>query len=135
MQIVEPPAQPAPRTQHAPSPTRPVYSIVAPVFNEEALLPEFCRRAIATMEALGEPFELVLVNDGSRDRCPEIMRELHAADSRIKIINFSRNFGHQIAITAGIDYAGGQAVVVIDSDLQDPPEVIPRMIDEWKKGY
>lgn len=113
---------------------RPVYSIVAPVYNEEVLLPEFYRRVVAAMEALGEPFELVLVNDGSRDRCYEIMRQLNEQDPRVKAINFSRNFGHQLAITAGIDYAAGQAVIVIDSDLQDPPEVIPRMIEEWKQG-
>ncbi len=114
--------------------SRPVYSIVAPVFNEQELLPEFYQRVMATMDQLGEPWELVLINDGSRDRTPEIMRELHAQDPRVKVINFSRNFGHQLAITAGIDYAGGQAVVVIDSDLQDPPEVIPTLIADWKKG-
>jgi dolichol-phosphate mannosyltransferase len=102
--------------------TRPVYSIVAPVFNEQELLPEFYRRAVAAMEQLGEPFELVLINDGSRDRTLQIMRELNEADPRVK------------AITAGIDYARGDAVVVIDSDLQDPPEVILSLIAEWKKG-
>jgi polyisoprenyl-phosphate glycosyltransferase len=112
-----------------------VYSVVAPVYNEEALVTEFCRRAIAALEPLGEPFELVLVNDGSRDSSPEIIRRLHEQDPRIKIINFSKNFGHQIAITAGMDYARGEVVVVIDSDLQDPPEVIPRMIEEWKRGF
>lgn len=114
--------------------SRPVYSIVAPVFNEQELLPEFYRRAVAAMEQLGEPFELVLINDGSRDRTLAIMRELNEADPRVKVINFSRNFGHQLAITAGIDYARGDAVVVIDSDLQDPPEVIPSLIAEWKNG-
>jgi polyisoprenyl-phosphate glycosyltransferase len=114
--------------------SRPVYSIVAPVFNEQELLPEFYRRAVAAMEQLGEPFELVLINDGSRDRTLAIMRELNEADPRVKVINFSRNFGHQLAITAGIDYARGDAVVVIDSDLQDPPEVIPGLIAEWKNG-
>ena len=114
---------------------RPIYSVVAPVYNEEALVAEFCQRTIAALEPLGEPFEVVLVNDGSRDHSPDIIRELHDQDPRIKVVNFSRNFGHQIAITAGMDYAKGQAVTVIDSDLQDPPEVIPRMIDEWKRGY
>jgi dolichol-phosphate mannosyltransferase len=113
----------------------PTYSVVAPVYNEEALVAEFCQRTIAALEPLGEPFEVVLVNDGSRDHSPEIIRQLHEQDPRIKLINFSRNFGHQIAITAGMDYAKGQAVTVIDSDLQDPPEVIPRMIEEWKRGY
>jgi glycosyltransferase involved in cell wall biosynthesis len=114
---------------------QPTYSVVAPVYNEEALVAEFCQRTIAALEPLGEPFEVVLVNDGSRDHSPDIIRQLHDQDPRIKVVNFSRNFGHQIAITAGMDYAKGQAVTVIDSDLQDPPEVIPRMIDEWKRGY
>lgn len=121
--------------RYIPVERRPVFSIVAPVYNEQELVGEFCRRAIAVMEPLGEPFEIVLINDGSRDRSPEIMRELHAQDSRIKVINFSRNFGHQLAITAGIDYADGDAVVVIDSDLQDPPEVIPQLIEQWQQGY
>jgi dolichol-phosphate mannosyltransferase len=112
-----------------------VFSVVAPVFNEEQLLPEFYRRVVATMEPLGEPFELVLVNDGCRDRSPQIMRDLHEQDPRVKVLNFSRNFGHQVAITAGTDYARGQAVVVIDSDLQDPPEVIPDLIEQWREGY
>ncbi len=116
-------------------PDRPTISVVAPVYNEEGLLHEFYRRAIAAMEGTGETFELVLVNDGCVDRSPEIMRDLSAADGRVKVINFSRNFGHQPAITAGTDYARGQAVVVIDSDLQDPPEVIPEMIAKWREGY
>ncbi|MFN3373271.1 MAG: glycosyltransferase family 2 protein [Chloroflexus sp.] len=114
---------------------QPTFSVVAPVYNEEQLIGEFCRRVIAALEPLGEPFELVLVNDGCRDRSPEIMRELHERDPRIKVINFSRNFGHQIAITAGTDYATGKAVIVIDSDLQDPPEVIPDLIARWREGY
>lgn len=114
---------------------RPRYSVVAPVYNEEQLLPEFYRRTTAMLEALDEPFEIVLINDGCRDRSPEIMRELHAQDPRVKIVNFSKNFGHQLAITAGIDHARGAAVVVIDSDLQDPPEVIPDLIKQWQQGY
>lgn len=117
------------------SDVQPTFSVVAPVYNEEQLIAEFCRRVIAALEPLGEPFELVLVNDGCRDRSPEIMRELHERDPRIKVINFSRNFGHQIAITAGTDYAAGKAVIVIDSDLQDPPEVIPELIARWREGY
>jgi polyisoprenyl-phosphate glycosyltransferase len=114
---------------------RPRYSIVAPVFNEEVTLPEFYRRIRIVMDGLDGPCEFVLVFDGSRDRSPEVGRELRAKDARVKIINFSRNFGHQIAITAGIDYAQGDAVVVLDSDLQDPPEVIPELIAKWKEGY
>lgn len=115
--------------------THPTFSVVAPVYNEEELLPEFYRRTVATMEKLGEPFEIVLINDGCRDRSPQIMRELHEQDKRVKVINFSRNFGHQLAITAGTDYAQGDAVVVIDSDLQDPPEVIPDLVARWREGY
>ena len=134
MTIVEPMPPPfadEPVERHT---ARPRYSVVAPVFNEQELLPEFCRRVITTMERLGEPFELVLVNDGSRDRSGEIARELNMRDPRIKVLTFSRNFGHQLAITAGIDYARGQAVIVIDSDLQDPPEVIPDLIERWHEG-
>ncbi len=114
---------------------RPRYSIVAPVFNEEETLPEFYRRTRAVMDTLDGPCELILVFDGSRDRSPEIGDQLRAQDPRVKLIKFARNFGHQIAITAGIDYAEGDAVIIIDSDLQDPPEVIPRLIEKWKEGY
>jgi glycosyltransferase involved in cell wall biosynthesis len=114
---------------------RPRYSIVAPVFNEEQGLREFYRRTSAVMNNLDGTSELVLVFDGSRDRSPDIGRELRAQDPRVKIIGFSRNFGHQVAITAGIDYAEGDAVLVIDSDLQDPPEVIPELVAKWKEGF
>jgi len=114
---------------------KPRYSIVAPCFNEEGVLHELHRRVCQVMDPTGEPWELVLVNDGSRDRTPEVMRELRAADPRVKVVDFARNFGHQIAVTAGLDYAQGDAVVVIDADLQDPPEVILPMIDRWKAGY
>jgi len=114
---------------------RPRYSVVAPVFNEEETLPEFHRRLSAVLDGLDGPAEVVLVFDGSRDRSPEIGKELQARDPRLKLVKFSRNFGHQIAITAGMDYAEGDAVVIIDSDLQDPPEVIPELIAKWKEGY
>jgi dolichol-phosphate mannosyltransferase len=114
---------------------RPRYSIVAPVFNEEETLPEFYRRTRAVMDALDGACELILVFDGSRDRSPDIGRELRAQDPRVKVVQFSRNFGHQIAISAGIDYAEGDAVTIIDSDLQDPPEVIHDLIAKWKEGY
>jgi dolichol-phosphate mannosyltransferase len=87
------------------------------------------------MDPTGESWELVLINDGSRDRTPEIMREMRADDPRVKVVDFARNFGHQIAVTAGLDYAQGDAVIVIDADLQDPPEVILQMINRWKEGY
>ena len=116
-------------------PTPPVVSVVAPVYDEEILLPEFYRRVTAALEQLAVPFELILVNDGSHDSSGAIMDRLHQADARVKVIHFSRNFGHQIAITAGTDHATGQAVAVIDSDLQDPPEVIIEMYKEWQNGF
>ena len=111
------------------------YSVVAPVYNESATLPHFYRRVSAVLEALDAPYELILVDDGSRDTSLEIMRSLRADDPRVKILSFSRNFGHQIAISAGIDAAKGDAVVVIDSDLQDPPEVIADLVAAWQRGY
>ena len=114
---------------------KPRYSIIAPCFNEEGVLSELHRRLREVMDQTGEPWELVLINDGSHDRTAEIMRELHAADPRVKVLDFARNFGHQIAVTAGLDYVLGDAVVVIDADLQDPPELILEMIDCWKEGY
>lgn len=114
---------------------RPRYSIIAPVFNEEAGLAEFHRRTSAVLDSLDGPSELLLVFDGSRDRSPEIGAELRDRDPRVKIVRFSRNFGHQVAISAGIDYAEGEAVIIIDSDLQDPPEVIKDLVAKWREGY
>jgi len=116
-------------------PTRPTISIIAPVYNEEQALPILYERISETLEGIGETWELVLVNDGSWDRSYEIMLELHERDPRVHVINFSRNFGHQIAITAGADYAQGGAVIIIDADLQDPPSVIVDMIEKWREGY
>lgn len=113
----------------------PRISVVAPVFNEEETLPEFYRRVQAVMDGLGEPWELVLVDDGSSDGSFRIAQELHKQDPHVRVVRFARNFGHQIAITAGLDYARGDAVVTIDSDLQDPPEVIPDLIARWQEGY
>ncbi len=111
------------------------FSIVAPVFNESASLPEFYRRVSDTMQSLGEPWELVVIDDGSRDNSAEIMRELARKDPHVRPVIFARNFGHQLAVTAGLDYSRGQAVVIIDSDLQDPPEVVPDLIAKWREGY
>ncbi len=113
---------------------KPVISIVVPVFNEEEVLPELYRRVQTIMDQLGEPWELILVDDGSRDRSAEIIAELYREDSRVKGISFSRNFGFQEAVTAGLAHATGEAVVLSDADLQDPPEVIPRMIAHWREG-
>ncbi|MBH8604046.1 glycosyltransferase family 2 protein [Thermoactinomyces sp. CICC 10522] len=111
------------------------YSIIIPVYNEEAVIHETHRRLTQVMESLAEPYELLFVNDGSQDRTEEIITELKEADPHVKLLDFSRNFGHQIAITAGMDHALGDAIVIIDADLQDPPELIPQMIEKWKEGY
>lgn len=112
----------------------PVYSVVAPVYDEEETLPHFYRRIVDVMDALDGPFELVLVNDGSHDGSLRVMRDLQRQDPRVRLIDFSRNFGHQAAISAGLDYARGQCVIIIDSDLQDPPEVIADMVARWRDG-
>lgn len=133
MQVLEPDIMTD--ATHAPDRSRPVFSIVGPVFNEEALIGEFCTRIVAVLAELGEPFEIILVDDGSRDHSPQIIREIHERDPRVKLISFSRNFGLQAALTAGLDYTRGQAVIVMDTDLQDPPEVLPRLIEKWREGY
>ena len=113
----------------------PTITIVSPVYNEQEGLAEFVRVVLSVMEPLGESFEIVLVNDGSRDDSLRIARDLAATDPRVRVISFSRNFGHEAASTAGLRYARGQAVVLIDSDLQDPPAVIPDMVAKWKEGF
>lgn len=112
-----------------------IYSIVAPIFNEIDNLPELYRRIREVMDAHGEPWELILVDDGSTDGSTEKIRELAAQDKTVRPVIFARNFGHQVAITAGWDYARGEAVVIIDADLQDPPEVILELAKKWKEGY
>jgi len=111
------------------------FSIVVPVFNELENIPELYRRLRATLDSVGETWELVLVDDGSTDGSTERIRELAAKDKRVRPVIFARNFGHQVAITAGWDYARGDAVVIMDADLQDPPEVIPDLIARWREGY
>ncbi len=113
----------------------PVYSVIVPVFNEEEVLPESYRRLKAVMDSQQDAYELIFVNDGSRDRTMPQLRELAAQDRNVRVLSFSRNFGHQNAISAGMDNAAGQAIVVIDADLQDPPQVILEMIQKWKEGY
>lgn len=114
---------------------RPVFSLVIPVWNEQAVIPVLYERIVQVMDGLGERWEVIFVNDGSSDRSLEMLTELHERDDRVKVLSFSRNFGHQIAITAGFDYADGDAVIVMDADLQDPPEVLLRMIEKWREGY
>ncbi len=115
--------------------TQPIYSIVAPVYNEAGNITTFYEEVQKAMDSTGESWELLMVNDGSQDGSLEMMLDLSKADERVKVINFARNFGHQVAVTAGIDYATGKAVVLIDADLQDPPAVIPELIAKWKDGY
>lgn len=112
-----------------------IYSIIAPIYNEIENLPELYRRLKETMDSSGESWELILVDDGSTDGSTEKIRELAAADKRVRPVIFARNFGHQVAITAGWDYARGDAVVIIDADLQDPPEVILELAKKWREGY
>jgi dolichol-phosphate mannosyltransferase len=111
------------------------YSIIAPIFNERENLSELHRRVSEVMESLGEPWELILVDDGSTDGSTDKIRELAGKDKQVRPVIFARNFGHQIAITAGWDYARGDAVVIIDADLQDPPELIVDMAKKWREGY
>ena len=114
---------------------KPVYSVVAPVFNEIGCVEEFYTRISGVMGSLKAAWELVLVDDGSTDGSTEIIRSLAEKDPHVRPVIFARNFGHQIAVTAGLDYARGDAVVVIDADLQDPPEVILDLIAKWKEGF
>jgi dolichol-phosphate mannosyltransferase len=114
---------------------KPTISIVSPVYNEEEVLPELYRRVKEVLDGMNETWELVLVNDGSRDRSAEVIAELHEQDERVRGVSFSRNFGFQIAATAGLDHAQGDAIILTDADLQDPPEVYPRMIAKWREGY
>ena len=107
-------------------------SVVAPVFDEQELVEEFVSRTIAAVADY--EFELVLVNDGSSDRTPELLDRMAATDPRVRVIHLSRNFGHQAALTAGLEHAVGDVVAMIDADLQDPPELIPDMVAQWSQG-
>ncbi len=111
------------------------YSIVVPVFNEEAVLPVLLRRLDILMDQLDAPAETIFVDDGSSDCSPIVLQALARNDPRYRYIGLSRNFGHQVAITAGMDAAAGEAIVVMDADLQDPPEIVGEMIAKWKEGY
>lgn len=110
-------------------------SLVIPVFNEEASLAELYRRVTAVMNQRHTPYELIFVNDCSTDQSLTLLREIAMHDEQVKLLTFSRNFGHQMAITAGLDYSQGDAVVVMDADLQDPPEVLPELMAKWQEGY
>jgi dolichol-phosphate mannosyltransferase len=111
------------------------YSIVIPVFNEEAVLPVLLRRLDLLLSGLSEPAEAIFVDDGSSDSSPLVLQDLAKRDPRFRYIGLSRNFGHQVAITAGMDAAQGSAIIVMDADLQDPPEIVEQLIAKWKEGY
>lgn len=114
---------------------KPTFTVIAPNYNELDSLPEFYRRVGEVMDKTGDPWELIIVDDGSQDGSTEWIRRLAEEDQRVRPVIFARNFGHQIAVTAGLDYSHGDAVVVIDADLQDPPEVILEMIAKWREGF
>jgi glycosyltransferase involved in cell wall biosynthesis len=113
----------------------PFLSVIVPLYNEESVIAEMYKRLTSVLKSNELHYEIILVNDGSRDETVLIAKRLCETDKRVKLISFSRNFGHQIAITAGMDHASGQIVVIIDADLQDPPEVIAEMINKWREGY
>ncbi len=115
--------------------TSPTLSIVVPAFNEADSLPALYGRLLPIMDGLGESWELVLINDGSKDATLDVMQRLRAQDDRVAIINLSRNFGKEIATTAGLDHATGEAVILLDADLQDPPELIPELVAAWRRGF
>jgi polyisoprenyl-phosphate glycosyltransferase len=111
------------------------YSVVAPIFNEAKNLRDLYQRVQVVLDSMEVDWELILINDGSTDDSLAIMYELHLHDGRVKIVDLARNFGHQAGMSAGLDYAGGDAVILIDGDLQDPPEVLPALIEKWRQGY
>src|SRR6187551_1258186 len=113
----------------------PTYSLVIPAYNEEGVMPELAARLVEVMDALDGDAEAILVDDGSRDRTHELMIRAAQNDPRIRVVRLSRNFGHQIALTAGVDLAMGDAVIVMDADLQDPPEVVLDLAQRWREGY
>ncbi len=112
-----------------------LYSFVVPLYNEEETLPELVRRLGTIADSLDSPTEIVLVNDGSQDNSIALLRQFQQQDPRIRYINLARNFGHQIAVTAGLHFVRGDVVVILDADLQDPPELIPEMLVQWRSGY
>lgn len=114
---------------------RPTYSLIVPLYNEQDTLPELVRRLTDVMNTLEEPTELVLINDGSKDQSLMLLRSFHQQDNRICYINLARNFGHQIAVTAGLNFVRGDMAIILDADLQDPPELIPELIKQWRSGF
>jgi len=115
--------------------SKPVYSVVIPAYNEQEVITETYNRLKKVMTGMGEPYELIFVNDGSKDNTAEMISEFCEKDSQVRLINFTRNFGHMAAISAGMENARGEAIFIIDADLQDPPELFPEMASKWKEGY
>jgi glycosyltransferase involved in cell wall biosynthesis len=113
----------------------PQLSVVAPLFDEAANVLDLHRRVLSVLDGLGLSYELVLVDDGSRDATPDLLERLAVRDSRVRVVTLSRNFGHQAAVTAGLDHARGDAVAILDGDLQDPPEVLPTFVERWREGF
>ncbi|MBS9387587.1 glycosyltransferase family 2 protein [Dolichospermum sp. UHCC 0684] len=114
---------------------QPIYSLIIPIYNEEENINEMYRRLHHVMEQLDGDVELILIDDGSRDRSLKMMRELHHRDNRVHYLSLARNFGHQIAVTAGLNFVQGKCIIVMDADLQDPPELILTMLEKWHQGY
>jgi len=115
--------------------SRPMLSVVIPVFEEEENLPSLYERLTSVLEEAEPSYELIFIDDGSRDQSGGFLFNLADHDPRVLVVQLARNFGHQIAISAGLDYAGGQAVIIMDADLQDPPEVLPKFINKWREGH
>jgi len=115
--------------------TEPIYSVVVPCYNEQEVITETYNRLSGVMVKMGEAYELIFINDGSKDNTASIIAEICKKDSSVRLINFARNFGHMPAISAGMEHARGKAIFVIDADLQDPPELFPEMAEKWKEGY
>ena len=113
----------------------PLLSVVIPLFNEELNVGQLHRRLVDSLDPLGEPYEILFVNDGSRDDTPKRLERIQDESPQVSVIHLSRNFGHQAAVSAGLEYARGRAIVVMDGDLQDPPEVLPKFVDRWREGY
>ncbi len=116
-------------------PDSPVFSFIVPVYNEREGLENFYARLTASADELAEPYEIVFINDGSSDGTDEILRGMAERDERVRVVAFSRNFGHQVAVTAGYDHAAGRAVISLDSDCQHPPEMIPDIVQRWRDGF
>ena len=114
---------------------KPIFSVIIPAYNEEEVLRASYERIDAVMRGIGEPYELLFIDDGSKDQTADILQKIAKENRAVRLLRFSRNFGHQIAVTAGLDAASGEAMIIIDCDLQDPPEVIPEMVAKWREGF